>query len=292
MLLIVGALVVFGSVAGGYTWHGGHLLVLNQPSEFLIIGGASVGSLLIGTPLPVLKQLLGQIGRFFRARPSKADYLDLLSMMYAMFKLTQQSGVMALESHCDDPEGSPILSQYPKFLTNHHAVKFLTDSIKVIILGGVAAHDLEALMDEDLEVHHHDATRPAATLSKIGDALPGLGIVAAVLGVVITMQSIDGPASEIGHNVAAALVGTFLGVLLCYGFVGPVATHLETFVDDDARYLLCIKTGLLAVYKGFAPAIAIEFARRVIPGEIRPDFDETEQYCRSAGRPEAQAEAA
>jgi chemotaxis protein MotA len=292
MLLIVGALIVLGSVAGGYTWHGGHLLVLNQPSEFLIIGGASLGSLLIGTPIPVMKQLVGQFGRFFRARPGKAEYLELLSMMYQMFKLTQQSGVMALEAHCDDPEGSAIMSQFPKFIANHHAVDFLTDSIKVIILGGIGAHDLEALMDEDLEVHHHDALKPATTLSKISDALPGLGIVAAVLGVVITMQSIDGPATEIGHNVAAALVGTFLGILLCYGFVGPVATHLETFVEDDGRYLVCIKTGLLAVYKGFAPAIAIEFARRVIPGEIRPDFEETEQYCRSAGRPEAQAEAA
>jgi chemotaxis protein MotA len=292
MLLIVGALVVLGSVAGGYTWHGGHLLVLNQPSEFLIIGGAALGSLLIGTPVPVVKKLLGQLGRFFKARPSKSEYLDLLSMMYQMFKLTQQSGVMALESHCDDPEGSPILGQYPKFLANHHAVKFLTDSIKVIILGGVSPYDLEALMDEDLEVHHHEELKPSSTLTKISDSLPGLGIVAAVLGVVITMQSIDGPAAEIGHNVAAALVGTFLGILLCYGFVGPMATHMETFVEDDARVLICLKTGLLAVYKGFAPAIAIEFARRVIPAEIRPDFDETEQYCRSAGRPEAQAEAA
>jgi chemotaxis protein MotA len=212
--------------------------------------------------------------------------------MYAMFKLTQQSGVMALESHCDDPEGSAIFGQYPKFTRNHHAVKFLTDSIKVIILGGVSPYDLEALMDEDLEIHHSEAMKPSATLNKVSDSLPGLGIVAAVLGVVITMGAIDGPAAEIGHKVGSALVGTFLGILLCYGFVGPMATHMETFVEDDARYLICLKTGLLAVYKGFAPAIAIEFARRVIPADIRPDFDETEQFCRSAGRPEPQAEAA
>jgi chemotaxis protein MotA len=293
MFLIVGVLVVLGSVAGGYIWEGGHPLVLNQPAEFLIIGGSALGSLLIGTPLPVLMKMTGQLGRFFRGRPSKAEYLDLLSMMYAMFKLTQQSGVMALESHCDDPVGSPILGQFPKFLANHHAVKFLTDSIKVIILGGVSPYDLEALMDEDLEVHHEEALKPAATLTKISDSLPGLGIVAAVLGVVITMQALDGPATEIGHKVGAALVGTFLGILMCYGFVGPIAQHMETFVEEDSRYLICIKTGLLAVYKGFAPAIAIEFARRVIPSEIRPDFDETEQYCRNAGRPEAaQAEAA
>ncbi len=292
MLLIVGALIVLASVAGGYTLHGGHLLVLNQPSEFLIIGGGALGSLLIGTPMSVMRRLVSQFGRFFTKRHSKDDYLDLLSMMYQMFKLTQQSGVMALEAHCDDPEGSAILSQFPRFLTNHEAVDFLTDSIKVIILGGIGAHDLEALMDEDLGVHHDEEIKPATALSKISDSLPGLGIVAAVLGVVITMQSIDGPAAEIGHNVAAALVGTFLGILMCYGFVGPVATHLEHFVEDDARYLICIKTGLLAVYKGFAPAIAVEFARRSIPGDMRPDFEETEQYCRSAGRPDAQAEAA
>jgi chemotaxis protein MotA len=292
MFLIVGVLIVLGSVVGGYLWEGGHILILNQPSEFLIIGGAAIGSLLIGTPLPVLMKVTGSLGRFFKARPGKADYLDLLSMMYAMFKLTQQSGVMALESHCDDPEGSTIFGQYPKFVHNHHAVKFLTDSIKVIILGGVSPYDLEALMDEDLEVHHHEEMKPSSTLTKVSDSLPGLGIVAAVLGVVITMQALDGPATEIGHKVGAALVGTFLGILMCYGFVGPIATHMETFVEDDARYLICIKTGLLAVYKGFAPAIAVEFARRVIPNDIRPDFDETEQYCRNAGRPEAQAEAA
>jgi chemotaxis protein MotA len=292
MFLLVGVVIVLGAVAGGYLMEGGHMAVLLQPAELVIIGGAAIGSLLIGTPLPVLLKLSGQVGRFFKARPSKADYLDLLSMMYAMFKLTQQSGVMALESHCDDPDGSAILGQYPKFLGNHHAVKFLTDSIKVIILGGVSPYDLEALMDEDLEIHHHDELKPSATLNKVSDSLPGLGIVAAVLGVVITMQALDGPATEIGQKVGAALVGTFLGILLCYGFIGPMATHMETFVEDDSRYLICIKTGLLAVYKGFAPAIAIEFARRVIPSEIRPDFDETEQYCRNAGRPEAQAEAA
>jgi chemotaxis protein MotA len=291
MLLIVGVLIVLGSVVAGYSLHGGSLLVLNQPSEFLIIGGSAIGSLLISTPIPVLKRLAGQMTRFFKPAVAKDDYLDLLAMLYQMFKTTQQSGVMALEAHCDDPYGSSILSRYPKFLANHHALSFLSDSVKVIILGGINSHDLEALMDEDLEVHHQEAVRPAATLARISDALPGLGIVAAVLGVVITMQAIDGPASEIGHKVAAALVGTFLGILLCYGFVGPMATHLELMAENDSRYLVCIKAGLLATYKGFAPTIAVEFARRVIPGEERPDFDETEQYCRSL-RPEPQAEAA
>ncbi|MBP1607339.1 MAG: motA [Acidobacteria bacterium] len=292
MLVIVGSIIVIASVLGGFVWAGGPPLVLFQPAEILIIVGAAVGSLTISTPPSVLKRLMGQVGRFFRGRPGKADYLELLGMQYQLFKVTQQSGVMALETHVEDTNASPILSKYPRFLANHHAVSFLADSIKVIILGGIAPHDLEALMDEDLHVHHAEAMKPATTLAKIGDALPGLGIVAAVLGVVITMQSIDGPPAEIGHHVAAALVGTFLGILLCYGFVGPAATNLEHIVNDDAHYLVCIKTGLLAVYKGFPPAIAVEFARRVLPHEVRPSFDETEQYCKAAAKGETAAMAA
>jgi chemotaxis protein MotA len=280
MLVIVGSVVVLVSVIGGFLMAGGPLLVLFQPAELVIIGGAAIGSLIISTPFAVLRAMIAQMLKFFTARPSKQDYLELLGMLYQLFRITQQSGVMALEAHVEDVAKSPIMSKYPRFIANHHAVHFLTDSIKVIILGGIAPHDLEALMDEDLHVHHAEATKPAATLAKIGDALPGLGIVAAVLGVVITMQSIDGPPSEIGHHVAAALVGTFLGILLCYGFVGPMATNMEHMVAEDGHYLVCIKTGLLAVYKGFPPAIAVEFARRVLPGEVRPSFEESEQFCK------------
>jgi chemotaxis protein MotA len=268
---------------------GGPMLVLFQPSEFVIIGGAALGALIISTPIPLIKALLGQVRQFFKPRPGKDAYLELLGMLYQLFKITQQSGVMALEAHVEDVEKSAIISKYPRFLGNHHAVAFLSDSIKVIILGGIAPHDLEALMDEDLHVHHAEAAKPAATLSKVSDSLPGLGIVAAVLGVVITMQSIDGPPAEIGHHVAAALVGTFLGILACYGFVGPMATNMEHIVADDAHYLVCVKTGLLAVYKGFPPAIAVEFARRVLPSEVRPTFDETEQYCKGVQRAEKAA---
>jgi chemotaxis protein MotA len=291
MLVIVGAIVVFASVIGGFVWAGGPLIVLFQPSEYLIIVGAALGSLIISTPMNVMRALVANLGKFFTARPAKADYLELLAMLYQLFRVTQQSGVMALEAHVEDPSASSIISKYSKFLANHHAVCFLTDSIKVIILGGIAPHDLEALMDEDLHVHHDEALKPASTLTRTSDALPGLGIVAAVLGVVITMQAIDGPPQEIGHHVAAALVGTFLGILLCYGFVGPAATSMEHIVANEAHYLLCIKTGLLAVYKGFPPAIAVEFARRVLPSEVRPTFEETEQYCK-ANRQEAQAAAA
>ncbi len=282
MLLIVGSLIVIGSVAGGYLMHGGVLEVLWQPTELLIIGGAALGSLLIGTPMAILKNLIGQMKRFFSKGAGANDFLELLGMQYQLYRLVQQSGVMSLESHFEDPHKSAILSKYPRFLARHGAVDFLADSVKVIIIGGISPHDLEALMDEDLEVHHHEALKPSQTLTKIGDAMPGLGIVAAVLGVVITMGKIDGPPSEIGHSVAAALVGTFLGILLCYGFVGPMGTFLEHAVNDEGHYEKCLKTGLLAVYKGFPPSIAVEFARRVLPHEVRPSFEATEQYCKNA----------
>jgi chemotaxis protein MotA len=189
---------------------------------------------------------------------------------------------MALESHFEKPDESSILKKYPKFLSRHESVAFLADSIKVIIVGGMTPHDLEALMDEDLEVHHEDQGKPAATLNRIGDALPGLGIVAAVLGIVITMQAIDGPPEEIGHHVGAALVGTFLGILLSYGFVQPVAASMEQAVAADAKYEMCLKAGVLATFKGLPPAIAVEYARRVLPGEVRPSFEETEALCRAS----------
>jgi chemotaxis protein MotA len=292
MLVIVGAAVVLVSVMGGFLWAGGPPLVLLQPAEFLIIGGAAAGSVIISTPLGVLRALAGNLGKFFKSSPGKADYLELLGMLYQLFRITQQSGVMALESHAENPAQSPVISRYPKFLANHHAVPFLTDSIKVIILGGISPHDLEALMDEDLHVHQEEEMKPAAALTKVSDALPGLGIVAAVLGIVVTMQSIDGPPAEIGHHVAAALVGTFLGILACYGFVGPAASNMEHIVATEAHYLVCIKTGLLAVYKGFPPAIAVEFARRVLPSEVRPTFEETEQHCRTSKAEAEQALAA
>jgi len=293
MLIIVGLVIVLGSVVGGYLMAGGNLLVLNQPSEFIVIGGAAIGSLVISTPAAVLKAIVAQIKAAMGSGFAKADYVDLLSLLYLVFKQVQQSGVMSLEAHFEDPSKSPILSRYPKFLSRHEAVDFLADSAKVIIVGGIAAHDLEALMDEDLKVHHDEALRPSAVLTKIGDALPGLGIVAAVLGVVITMGHIDGPVEEIGHHVGAALIGTFLGILLSYGVVQPIAQSLEQRVGDDQYYCLCIKAGLLAVYKGNPPAIAVEFARRVLPHTVRPSFNETEQFCRAATKaPEKTAEAA
>jgi chemotaxis protein MotA len=282
MLLIVGLLVVVGAVTGGYLMAGGSLLVLVQPSEFVVIGGAAIGSLIVSTPKTVLLGIVAQIKGAMGAGTAKEDYVDLLSMLYQVFKQVQQGGVMSLEPHFEDPSKSPLLTRYPKFLGRHEAVDFLADSVKIIIVGGIASHDLEALMDEDLKAHHDEALRPSSALTKIGDALPGLGIVAAVLGVVITMGHIDAPAAEVGHHIGAALVGTFLGILMSYGFVQPLAGALEARVNEDSYYCLCIKAGLLSVYKGNPPAIAVEFARRVLPHSVRPTFNETEQFCRAA----------
>jgi chemotaxis protein MotA len=292
MLLIVGLLVVLGATAGGFLMAGGDLLVLNQPSEFVVIGGAAIGTLLVSTPGRVLKLAVVQIKTVMRGPQKRQDYVDLLSMMYQIFKQVQQSGVMSLEPHFEDPGKSPILTKYPSFMGRHEAVDFLADSVKILIVGGIAPHDLDALLDEDLKAHHEEALKPAAALNKIADALPGLGIVAAVLGIVITMAHIDAPPAEIGHHVGAALVGTFLGILLSYGVVAPVATTLEQRVAEDAYYCVCIKAGLLAVYKGNPPAISIEFARRVLPHQVRPSFNETEQFCRAATGRDVQAQQA
>ncbi|MBS1818525.1 MAG: flagellar motor stator protein MotA [Acidobacteria bacterium] len=290
MLVIVGAVVVILSVLGGYLFEGGNLLVLIQPAELIIIGGAAVGSMLIATTPTVLKALGGQLGGLLGTGLTKDDFADLLVMLYKLFRQIQQGGVMSIESHLEKPAESAIFGKHAKFLGRHHSLDFLADSMKVIIVGGINAHDLDALMEEDLKVHHDVEGKPAAMLTKVGDAMPGLGIVAAVLGIVITMGAIDGPPSEIGEHVGAALVGTFLGILMSYGFIQPLAGAMEARVAADGKYEECMRAGIMAVYKGLPPAIAIEFARRVLPSEVRPSFDETEKLCRAAkSGPEAAA---
>jgi len=290
MLLFLGIAVVLLSVLGGYVWEEGKLLALSQPAEVLIIGGAAIGTMLVSTPVVVLKDIVAQIKRLLSPAPTKDDYGKLLAMLYELFRLVQQTGVMALEVHVENPADSSVFKKYPGFLGRHHAVQFLADSVKVMIVGGISPFDLELLMNEDLDIQQKEALLPSATLAKTGDALPGLGIVAAVLGVVNTMGAIDGPASELGRKVGGALVGTLIGILLSYGFVQPLAQSLEQRVHDEGNYNQCIKAGLLAVSKGLAPALAIEFARRIIPEEVRPTFEETEALCR-ATRGEAQAAA-
>lgn len=282
MLAIIGIIVVFGAVIAGYVMEHGHLLVLYQPAEFLIIGGAALGSLLVGTPIKVMKALISQLFKIMGNGPSKKNYLELLVMMYELFNVARKDGLVGLESHIENPKDSSVLNRYPNFMKNNHALHFLADTMRLIIMGGIPEHDLESMLDLDLESHHDDSTKPSFQLARIGDALPGLGIVAAVLGVVITMGAIGGPPEEIGHKVGAALVGTFLGVLLSYGLVQPLSSNLANMVETESRYYVCLKQGLLAFHKGFAASIAVEFARRVIPEDVRPSFTEVEESCRAS----------
>jgi chemotaxis protein MotA len=282
MFVIIGIVVVIASVLIGFTMHGGPLKVLLQYNEFIIIGGASIGSMMVGTPLRVLKQLAGSLGNIFKGDPyTKEEYLNLLKSMYELFNVATRDGLINVETHIENPDKSPILSKNPFLLKNHHALWYLCDTMKLLLGGGVAPHDLESMLDTDIESHHAEQAPVSAAITKMSDALPGLGIVAAVLGIVITMQAIGGPPEEVGEKVAAALVGTFLGILMCYGFVGPLASHLELLQASESRYLECIKAGVVAYAKGNAPITVVEFARRSICGEVRPSFKELEDAARS-----------
>ncbi|GAB4328284.1 MAG: flagellar motor stator protein MotA [Candidatus Zixiibacteriota bacterium] len=282
MTAFAGLAVVASAVVGGYIMAGGHLLVLVQPAEFIIIGGAAVGAMIIGSGPTVLKNLLHQLKHISKSGPTKQDFLDLLVMLYELLNLARRDGVIALEEHIEHPEKSPIIQKYPSFAKNKRAVTFMADTMRLTMSGsGILSHDLDALMDVDLETQHEEETKPSGILSVMGDSLPGLGIVAAVLGIVITMGAIDGPASEIGHKVGAALVGTFLGVLLSYGFVQPLARNLEHKAFEEQRYLVALKQVLLAHHKGAVASIAVEFARRSIYTDVRPGFTELEEACRA-----------
>jgi chemotaxis protein MotA len=281
MLAIVGILVVLLAVLGGYLIEGGSFLVLMQFAEFIIIGGAAAGALLISTPPKLLKKILNRVLLIFKkSKVEKETYLGILKMMYEFFQLSQKEGVLALESHIEHPEKSTIFSKYPQFVGQHHLLSFLTDTMRIILMGSVSPYEIEALMDTDIETQQQEGTKPGMILQKIGDSLPGLGIVAAVLGIVITMQAINGPPEQIGHKVAAALVGTFLGILLSYGFIQPLATSLDLMHEEEARMLEVIKAGLVAFSKGFNPMIAVEFGRRSIFDDSRPTFREMEQALR------------
>ena len=283
MLGIIGIAVVVMAVVGGYLLEGGSILVLMQWVEFIIIGGAAGGALLISTPPKLLKKILTRVLMVFKKNEvAKETYLSLLKMMYELFVLSQKDGLLALESHIEHPENSQIFSKYPEFAKQHHLLSFLTDTVRLILMGSVSPHEIEALMDTDLETQHQQGTRPGMILQKIGDSMPGLGIVAAVLGIVITMQAIGGPAEEVGKKVAAALVGTFLGVLLSYGFIQPLSTNLDLQHEEEARVLEVIKAGLVAFAKGFNPMVAMEFSRRSIFDDSRPTFQEMEEALRGS----------
>ncbi|GLQ56698.1 flagellar motor stator protein MotA [Devosia nitrariae] len=282
MRLIVGIVVVVLSVFGGYAAMGGHLEVLWQPFEAVIILGAALGAFVIGNSGAVLKQSLGIFATLFRGpRYNKAAYVELLGLQFSIFKLVQAKGLLALEQHIENPHQSPLFQRFPTFISNHHAVEFMCDYLRMVTLGTNNVHEMDALMDEELETHHQERERLVSAIQAIADATPALGIVAAVLGVIKTMGSITEPPEVLGHLIGGALVGTFLGVFVAYGFFGPMAQSLRNIYDSEAKYFLSMKVGLLAHISGYPPVMAIEFARKALMSEVRPTFAEIDEATAS-----------
>ena len=281
MLPIIGIVVVFGAVIAGFLMEKGHLLVLVQPSELITIVGAAIGTTLIANPIHILKAMIaGILGALHPSKFGKSQYLDTLKMLFELFNKVRKKGLIGIEDDVEKPAESEIFKKYPSFVSDHYAKAFLCDTLRTAITGGVEPFDMDQMMELDMDVAHHEMMMPVEALTTVADALPGLGIVAAVLGVVITMGSLGGPPEEIGKKVAAALVGTFLGILLCYGLVGPLASSMTKEADSQNSYLHVIRVVILAFLKGLAPVLAIEMGRRAIPEHLRPTFDEMEITCK------------
>ena len=283
MLIVVGGIIVLISVLGGYVAMGGNLMVLMQPFEFVIIGGAAFGAFLIANPKEVIVKSFKATGQAIKgARYNKQSYLELLSLLYALFKLGRSKGPLALEQHLENPQESDLFQAFPKIAKDHHAITFLTDYLRLLTLGTDNAYELEALIDEEIETHHSEHGMVAGAIQTVADALPALGIVAAVLGVIKTMGSITEPPEVLGKLIGGALVGTFLGVMLAYGFVGPLASSLKALYDSETKYYHCMKAGLIAYVQGYAPAVCVEFARKALLSGVRPTFYEVEEATQNA----------
>jgi chemotaxis protein MotA len=281
MLPIIGVVIVFAAVIVGFLMEKGHLLVLVQPSELVTIVGAAIGTLIVANPIHIIKAMIAGIGGALSpSKFGKTRYLDTLRMLFELCNKVRKKGLIGIEDDVEKPVESEIFKKYPAFLKDHHAQAFVCDTLRTAITGGVEPFDMDQMMESDMEVAHHEALEPVNALSTVADALPGLGIVAAVLGVVITMGSLGGPPEEIGKKVAAALVGTFLGILLCYGVVGPTAANMTKEVDAQDSYLHVMRIVILAFLKGLAPILAVEMGRRAIPEHVRPSFDEMENACK------------
>ena len=281
MFLIVGLVIVFGSVIGGYVMHHGQLAILWQPTEFIIIGGSGLGAFIVANGMGTLKAALMATIGLLKPNPfSKQAYSELLQVLYEIFQKARKDGLVGLESHIEDPSKSDIFGKYPAFAKNHHAVALLADTLKVLLTGAVEDHNLAEILDIDLDQQYEANNHVPHAITTIGDAMPGFGIVAAVLGVIITMGAIGGAASEIGEKVGAALVGTFVGILLAYGIIGPIATSITVRVKAEHAYMCCIRTALLSFARGDAPMTAVEFARRNIDPHERPSFSELEEMTR------------
>jgi len=280
MLVIIGIVVVFAMVFGGYLAAGGHLeiIIAALPFEMIIIGGAAAGAFMISNPGSVLKGALKGFGRAMKGpRFKKPDYIELLSLQYQIFRLAKTKGMLALEAHVENPQDSTLFAQFPKFQKDHHALDFVCDYLRLLTLGTDNPHEVESIIDEELETHHNEDHAISHAMTNIADGLPALGIVAAVLGVIKTMSSIDQPPEVLGGLIAGALVGTFLGIFLSYGIVGPMANACKQAQEADSKYLECIKAGLLAHMQGYAPQVSVEFARKTLLSSVRPSFTELEE---------------
>ena len=283
MLVVIGLTTVFGSIIVGFLMHGGNLMVLVQPSEYVIIGGCAIGSLLAASGpavmLDIVKSIIGLLGK----NPfNKEAYKELLAAQYQLFFAARREGLVGIESHVEDPHSSDLLKAFPGFLKHHHAVDFLADTLKVLLTGTIEEHHLSEILELDLERHSEAMHQVPQKLTTVGDALPGFGIVAAVLGVIITMGYIGGSPEDIGHAVAAALVGTFLGILGAYGLFHPVAQAIEGRLEAEHAYMDCIRVGILSFARGDPPLTSVEFARRAIGGSHRPTFQEVEELTTAA----------
>ena len=283
MLVIVGYVIVIGSVFGGFALAGGHLGSLVQPVELLMIGGAALGAFFVGNSNKAIKATMKALPTVFKGNNyNKEMYMELMTLLYDILGKVRKEGLMSIEADVDDPENSPLFSKYPKILADHHAVEFMTDYLRLMVGGNLNSMEIENLMDGEMDTHHHEGEMPIHVISKIGDGLPAFGIVAAVMGVVHTMESVGIPPAELGKLIAAALVGTFLGILLAYGFIGPLAGKLEQRLYESSKLLQCIKTTLLASLNGYSPALAIEFGRKVLYSTERPSFSELEEHVKQS----------
>lgn len=283
MLVIIGYLAVLGSVFGGFLLAGGHLAALFQPVEILMIGGAALGAFLVGNSGKAVKATLKALPSVLKnSRYTKVLYLELMSLLSEILSKVRKEGLMSIESDVDAPHESPIFSKYPGILSDHHMIEFLTDYLRLMVSGNMDAFQIENLMDNEIETHHHEGEVPVHCVAKLSDGLPAFGIVAAVMGVVHTMASVGLPPAELGILIANALVGTFLGILLAYGFVGPLASLLEQKLHESTKMYQCVKVTLLASLNGYAPALAIEFGRKVLFSTERPSFNELEEHIKQS----------
>lgn len=278
MFVIVGYVVVIASVLGGYVMSGGHIAALLQPLELLMIGGGAVGAFVVANGGKPLKATLKVLPTALKgSKYTKLLYMELLSLLYEILAKVRKEGLMSIESDIDTPAESPLFSKYPQILADHHVTEFLTDYLRLMVGGSLNAFEIENLMDNEIDTHHDEGNVPVTAIAKMGDAMPAFGIVAAVMGVVHTMESVGLPPAELGILIAHALVGTFLGILLAYGFVGPLASALEHKLNESTKFLQCIKVTLLASLNGYAPQVAIEFGRKVLYSTERPSFNELEE---------------